>query len=198
MSKHEWQISIENTSFVQRDTRGATESQRNGLNKRLIKDVSVVIKNLPVHEVFHAAAQPLREVCRNIVFHLWYAALKFPQVALHGACFHLTRRGRGKNPLRGFGHPARTAAAALALVRRQHLPSQKPFTFYLKSTWDESLSPIRLCLPLYLSHSLAPLSLRPPLLPVSFFPRIVLVTFPRFFLPLVSIESRGLEFPIIA
>lgn len=77
------------------------------------------------------------------VLHLRDAALEFRQIALHGARLHLT--GRGENPLRGFGHPATTAAAAastgtgaattlmLALICRQHLPSQKSFSFYLRS-----------------------------------------------------------------
>jgi len=84
----------------------------------------------------------LREVRRDVL-HLRDATLEFRQVALHGARLHLTRRGRGENPLRGLCHPAARAAAGagagaaatlvLALIRRQHLPSQKPFSFYLRS-----------------------------------------------------------------
>jgi len=106
--------------------------------------------NQPVHEVLHAAAQPWK-VGRDVL-HLRDAALELCQVALHGARLHLTRRGRGENPLRGLGHPAATTAAAastgtgaattlmLALICRQHLSSQKPFSFYLKSVRCDSPS----------------------------------------------------------
>lgn len=101
--------------------------------------------NQPVHEVLHTAAQPLRKVGRYVL-HLRDAAFEFRQIALHGARLHLTRRGRGEDPLRGFGHPAAatttcTSAAttlALTLVCRQHLSSQKPFSFYLRSAQDDS------------------------------------------------------------
>lgn len=104
--------------------------------------------NQPVHEVLHTAAQPLRKVGRDVL-HLRNAALEFCQIALHGARLHLARRGRGEDPLRGLGHPATTTGTgaattlALALVCRQHLSSQKPFSFYLRSTRYESfISPL--------------------------------------------------------
>lgn len=105
--------------------------------------------NQPVHEVLHTAAQPLRKIARHVL-HLRDAALEFRQIALHGARLHLTRRGRGEDPLRGFGHStaattSSTSAAtlALALVCRQHLSSQKPFSFYLRSAQDDSfVSPL--------------------------------------------------------
>lgn len=109
--------------------------------------------NQPIHEVLHTASQPLRKVGRHVL-HLRNAALEFRQIALHGARFHLTRRGRGEDPLRGLGHPAAATTAgtgaattlALALVCRQHLSSQKPFSFYLRSNMTHSFCPSLLSL----------------------------------------------------
>lgn len=111
--------------------------------------LSIWFKNQPVYKILHAVTQSLRKISRNVL-HLRDAALEFRQIALHGARLHLTRRGRGENPLRGFGHPAARGAAAtgtgaaptlmLALVCRQHLSSQKSFSFYLRFAWDDSLT----------------------------------------------------------
>lgn len=138
-SKHRERASDERSIFIYLLFSNKLNAERFAVKKRN------VLKNQPVDEILHAATQSLREVGRDVL-HLGDAALEFRQIALHGARFHLTRRGRGENPLRGFGHSAARAARAtagagaatlmLALIRRQHLPSQKPFSFYLRSAKD--------------------------------------------------------------